>query len=98
MISPELDLLEQLLGGELSLHAVSSIYLFRDLDHARRVVTGYCDSGVVRLYDSSEPDGSIVEYRVRSILADEASWQPQSVYRIEITERGLAHLAESGHC
>jgi hypothetical protein len=67
--SPEMDLIDQLCGGDMPLHCVAT--LFGSADHARNVVAIYVRKGIVKLADQ---EGVLANWKAESILRDPMSY------------------------
>ena len=94
-LSPELDLLEQLSGGDLSLDAANR--LFPTAGRFNRVVEIYCRSGAVKLIETIDGGDRPVElWELRRLLADTtgpAGRNPLDGYRLALTPQGYNQFA-----
>jgi len=88
-MSPELETLDQLLGGELWLKTVFSIY--PDENSFVRGVLALLSSGDVCLQRS---DGSDVpEYQWKQLFRDGSLLNDLEDFRLKITEQGVRRIA-----
>lgn len=96
-MSPEVDLLERLSAEDASLYeaAFGSCYRFRDVAHARHVVSIYLQSGFVELYDrQTTPYAAIAYHLGRSRLEEPSNWGRDTRYFLRITPRGYQQFVE----
>jgi len=95
-LSPELDLLEQLNGGDMSLTLASK--LFPNLERFKRVVQIYVRSGAVRLVKEGDDGERLVQpWELRQLMDDPASWTGEggreTEYRLGLTHEGYERFA-----
>lgn len=84
-MSPELETLDQLLGGDLPLAVIRG--LFADEDRFSRAIAAMLDAGEVRLLNG---DGSEVpRWQWHESLSKHAT----SRYSLEITQAGIRRIA-----
>ena len=89
MLSPELETLDQLLGGALAIHAVAS--LFNDPSHCAQALEAMLNAGELRLTDSMGKAVPVSLFlRLRS---DPSFWGQDSSYRVEISDLGANRIA-----
>ena len=88
-MSPELEVLDQLQGGDLPLSVVSA--LFADEAQARRALGALLAEGTVALHAA---DGQPVPTWQLGELARQARpWRMESRYRLALTDAGARLLA-----
>lgn len=87
-MSAELEVLDQLLGGDLPLNLISQ--LFADANHRNRAVPEMLRDGSVVLLG---PSGSAVpQWNQRAVLADPANWESGTPYLLSLTLAGAARV------
>lgn len=87
-MTPELEILDQLSGGDLPLNVIAN--LFADRDHCRRAVGALLVSGDVCIVDSA--DKSVPLWRFRELEDVAAFWAEGAPYRISITDAGAERV------
>src|ERR1700681_486997 len=88
VIAPELETLDQLLGGAMPIHIIRG--LFPDSDRCHRALDAMMRTGDVELLDR---DGRVVPYwRFREMTADVSFWDTDSVHRLAITDKGVRRI------
>ena len=92
-MSPELEVLDQLCGGDLSLSVVLRIFggpaVPALYERAARAVAIQVQNGEVLLMIRSERGTSPLQGRhIQEVLADQTSWSQGSPYSLSITEKG----------
>ncbi len=96
-MSPELDLLERLSALDANLHecAFGSVYTFRNLGHAKQVVSLYLKSDIVELFDQSTSDKRTLPfYECRLIIGDNSNWNKGTNYYLRITDKGYEQFQD----
>ena len=89
-MSPELETLDQLLGGDMPLGVVTS--LFPDEAHARRAIVAMLAAGELRLLDA---DGAAVSaWQVSELERQSGSWRSDTQYRLTLTDAGARRIAD----
>lgn len=85
-MSLELEVLDQLLGGDLPLSVISR--LFAEAHHRDRAIAAMLRDGSVELLG---PDGSAVpQWHLRDVLADPANRESSAPYMLSLTRKGAA--------
>ena len=84
-MSVEREVLDQLLGGDLSLEIIAG--LFPDLGHCRQAIGAMLDDGQVLLLDSS--GNQIPKWRYRGLQSQPEFWSVGTPYRLSITDSGV---------
>lgn len=87
-MSPELEVLDQLIGGDLSLDVIAG--LFPEEDHCRRAVQAMLHSGYVLVLD--EKGLSIPEWRYLELRDQSEIWKRGTPYRMSITDAGAKRV------
>lgn len=83
-MSPELETLDQLLGGDLPLPVIRG--LFDDQDRFARAITAMLEAGELRLVEAAETD--VPRWRWREVLNANAGST-----RVAITKAGVKRIA-----
>ena len=87
-MTPELEVLDQLLCGDLPLNVI--VGLFPNRDHCRRALGAMLKSGEINILD---PSGQLVPaWRYRELERTEELWSEGSQYRLSITEAGAKRI------
>jgi hypothetical protein len=89
VLTPELEVLDQLLGGDLPLHVVAA--LFDDSERCDRAIAAMIAAGEVRVLDSAR--APVPLWRVRELRSQPEFWAAASGYRLEITDAGSKRIA-----
>ncbi len=88
MISPELEVLDQLSGGDLPLNVIAG--LFVEPVHCRTAVAAMLSDGQVQILT---PDGiAIPAWKYRELEHEPDFWGSSTTYRLSITERGAKRI------
>lgn len=87
-MSPELETLDQLLGGNLSLAVIRNLY--PDADAFRRGVLGLLKSGDVVLRTARETE--VPSWRWRQLFVDGRIAGELNDFQLEITEQGAKRV------
>jgi hypothetical protein len=83
-MSAEIEVLDQLLGGDLPLNIIAK--LFSDQDHCRRARPALLRAGQVRILNA---DGvAIPDWRYRELQSQPEFWASGTPYRMSITDLG----------
>ncbi len=89
-MTPELEVLEQVVDSDLPLNVIAG--LFADRDHCCRAIRAMMNEGEVVVLD---PEGRQVPiWRYRELEGDPAFWARGTPYRLSITEAGADRIAE----
>jgi len=88
-MTPELEVLDQLLGGDLSLGVIAS--LFRDKDHCRQAIGAMLNSGEVCIVDALGQ--ALPAWRYRELEAAPDTWSEETTYRLSITDVGAKRVS-----
>lgn len=88
-MSPELDVLDQLLGTDLPLDLIAK--LFPDAERCRRAIQAMLMEGQIRIVDSE--GAAIPEWRYRELQYQPAFWGSGTPYRASITELGAKRVS-----
>lgn len=87
--SPELETLDQLLCGDMSLDIVRPLY--RDDEHFSLAISRMLEDGAILLLHM---DGSEVpRWEARRILMDPATWSRESGYVLSLTKGGAQRVS-----
>lgn len=87
-MSPEIEVLDQLLGGDLPLSVV--VDLFADEVHARKAISAMVESGQVELLENGTP---LPLWRLREVTSQEHSLRTETRYQLSITEAGAKKVS-----
>ena len=87
-MSPELETLDQLLGGNLPLAVIRNLY--PDAEAFRRGVLGLLTSGDVVLRTAQETD--VPRWRWRELFVDGRIADELNNFRLEITDQGAKRV------
>jgi hypothetical protein len=90
-MAPELETLDQLLGGDLSLAVVRQLY--PDDETFRRGVLGLFTCGDVRLFMMNHTEMPIPEWRWRELFVDGEITNEISSMKLSITKQGINRIA-----
>ena len=91
-MSPELELLDQLLDGQsVPLPVISG--LFEDDAHARRALAAYVSNGMVAL---SDDDGNLPAWKSQEIFRNPQPLSGYAKLRVEITGKGTRWFEPGG--
>jgi hypothetical protein len=82
-MSPEWDVLDQLLGGELSLYVVSQV--FKDNERRNRSILIMLKDGEISLLEGL---AAVPAWRWATIIADDASWVIDTSFALGLTPQG----------
>jgi hypothetical protein len=87
-MSLELEVLDQLQGGDLPLRVVAS--LFPDEAHARRAIAAMLAAGELELLDG---EGTVLlPWQQRELERQPSSWRADTQYRLAITDAGARRI------
>jgi hypothetical protein len=87
-MSSEIEVLDQLLGGDLPLGVV--VGLFADEAHARQAITAMVQSGEVEVLEDGAP---LPLWRLRELTSQEHSLRTGTRYQLSITEAGAKRVS-----
>jgi len=87
-MSPELDVLDQLVGRNLPLNVIAS--LFPEQDHCRRAIQAMLLEGQVRIVDVEGV--AIPDWRYRELQFQPEFWASGTPYRMSITDFGAKRV------
>jgi len=88
-MSPELETLDQLLGGDLSLTIVRMLY--SDADAFLRGLQGLLSNGDVRLFSIEGPE--VPDFQWRELFRDKSVLDKLASLKLKITQRGADKVA-----
>lgn len=88
-MTPELEVLDQLLGGDLSLTTIAD--LFPDQDRCRRAIGAMLKAGEVRILDAGGQE--LPAWRYREVEAAPDTWSKATTYRLSITDAGAKRVS-----
>jgi hypothetical protein len=88
-MSPELETLDQLLGGDLSLTIVRRLY--PDAESFKRGVLGLLSSGDVRIVTIDQDD--VPKWRWKELFVDDTVMKDLGCLRMTITAQGARRVA-----
>jgi len=86
-MSPEYDVLDQLLGREQSLYVISQV--FKDDDRRNRSVLSMLKGGDLSLLEGLAP---VPAWRWATIIADDASWRIDTSFALGLTAHGTKRV------
>ena len=87
-MSPELETLDQLLGGDLSLKVV--LRLYPDADCFKRGVLGLIAGGDVCLLDADYTE--VPRWRCRELFKDQTEMEQMEQMKLRITAQGALRI------
>ncbi|HSK44320.1 MAG TPA: hypothetical protein VLA83_10600 [Candidatus Binatia bacterium] len=87
-MSPELETLDQLLGGTMPLITIRELY--RDDAAFLRGVLGLLTSGDVRLFSEGKPD--VPQWHYRALFTDGSILEKLAMFRLDITDQGTQRI------
>jgi hypothetical protein len=85
---PELEVLDQLLGGDLPLNVIAG--LFPDRDRCRRAVGAMLKGGEVCILDAAGQP--VPEWRYRELEYAPDIWSEGTTYRMSIADAGAKRI------
>ncbi len=88
-MSPEIEVLDQLLGGDLPLNVIAG--LFPDLHRCRRALAAMLEGGEVRMLNAE--GRPIPPWRYRELEGIPSFWAKGTPYRLSITDVGAARVS-----
>jgi hypothetical protein len=88
-VSPELEVLDQLDGGDLPLHVIAD--LFPELTQCSVAIGAMLSDGLVRILDSGGT--AIPHWRFQELKVEPAFWGDRTTYRMTLTEIGAKRIA-----
>lgn len=87
-MSLELEVLDQLEGGDMPLGVLAS--LFPDETHARQAIAALVAAGDVNLVDA---EGAVlVRWQLSELVRQPASWRADTQYRLALTDAGARRI------
>ena len=87
-MSLELEVLDQLQGGELPLRVVAS--LFPDEAHARRAISALLLAGEVAILDAK--GATVAPWQLHELDRESGSWRTDSQYHVSLTDAGARRV------
>jgi hypothetical protein len=87
-MSPEIDVLDQLLGGDMPLGVVAS--LFPDEADARRAIVAMLAVGELAIFDAE--GAALSPWQVGELQRQPGSWREDTQYRLTITDKGARRV------
>lgn len=87
-MSPELEVLDQLLGGDLPLNVITG--LFSDPEHCRLAIGAMLSDGEIRILDSTKQP--ILFWRYHELESERSFWDEGTPYLVSITETGVRRI------
>ena len=85
---PELEVLDQLLGGDLPVNVIAG--LFSESSRCRKAIGAMLHQGEILLLD---PEGSPLPiWRYRELQSNDDFWSEGTLYRLSITEIGAKRI------
>lgn len=88
-MTPELEVLDQLLGGDLSLAAIAD--LFSHQDRCRQAIGAMVKAGDVCIVDAEGKP--VPAWRYRELENAPDTWSKATPYRLSITETGAKRVS-----
>lgn len=88
-MTPELEVLDQLLGGDLSLAIIAD--LFPDRERCRQAIGAMLRAGEVCILDSQ--GHALQAWRYRELENTPDAWSEGTAYRLSITEAGAKRVS-----
>lgn len=89
LVSQELEVLDQLISGSLSLAIIAD--LFPDRDRCRRALGAMVKCGEVRIVDAAGE--ALPQWRYREVESAPDTWSKGTPYRLEITDFGIKRIS-----
>jgi len=89
MLSPELETLDQLLAGDMSLAVIASLYLTPDA--CKKGILGLLHEGDVVLLDSERTE--VPQWQWRQLFSTSRLQEDLRNFRLRITSQGAKKLA-----
>jgi len=87
-MTPEIEVLDQLLGGDLPLNVIAG--LFPSLSLCQTALSSMVLDGQVNVLD---PSGSVIPaWRLRELWAECESWRAGTEYRVTVTDEGARRV------
>ena len=87
-MTPELEVLEQILDGDLPMNVIAD--LFSDLDHCRDAIGAMLKEDEVHVVDATRQP--IPEWRYRELASTTDFWSVGTRYRLSITDKGAQRI------
>jgi hypothetical protein len=87
-MSLELEVLDQLEGGDMPLSVVAS--LFPDEAHARRAIAALIAAGEVSLLAAE--GAAVTPWQLRELERQPASWRADTWHRLALTDAGARRI------
>ena len=87
-MSLELEVLDQLQGGDLPLRVVAS--LFPEEAHARRAIAALLLAGEIALLDAK--GAAVAPWQLRELDRQPGSWRTDSQYHLSLTDAGARRV------
>jgi hypothetical protein len=88
-MSPELEVLDQLLGSDLPLDVIAG--LFPDQDHCRQSIQAMLFDGQIKIVDAEGV--AIPDWRYRELQFQPDFWASGTPYRMSITDFGAERVS-----
>ena len=88
-MTPELEVLDQLLGGDLPVNVIAG--LFSESGRCRKAIGAMLHQGENLLLDPSDSPLSV--WRYRELQSNNDFWSEGTLYRLSITEIGVKRIA-----
>lgn len=88
-MTPEIEVLDQLVGGDLPLNVVAR--LFSDHDHCRKAVNAMIRAGDVLLLDAAGQ--AVPDWQYRELEGGANFWREGSQFQLSLTEAGARRMA-----
>jgi hypothetical protein len=97
-MTPEMDLLDQLLGGNESLHVALQIFGWPDnkqaLEQARHSISMQIAEGLIELKQRGQ-ERALSTWEYKQVLNDDSSWMQQGeeqMFSLRLTEKGMRYI------
>jgi hypothetical protein len=88
-MTPELEVLDQLVGGDLSLAVIAD--LFPDQDRCRQAIGAMLKAGEVCILDAQGQ--ALAAWRYRELEDAPDTWSKATAYRLSITDAGAKRVS-----
>ena len=87
-LAPELEVLDQLLGGDLPLNVI--VDLFHNIERCQRAVSAMLHNGDISII--SQSGQKIPSWRYRELQSVPQFWAQGTSYRLSITDAGAKRI------
>ena len=88
--APEMEVLDQLLVGDMSLFVIGQVLHRGDPDKRCHSASRMLQDGVVELFDAEH--NPVAAWQWRALLSDESSWGRDTGYYFKLTNKGAKYI------